>query len=238
MKSARLALLAALAVALVAAVTWVAGPVEVADPRFAIELDFTALDPAGPEEPEEPDCERNGLGCEQEPGPVSDAVSAGMLVFTIVLLAGLVWLAVRVIRRLARRMQDVRLPIPMDETVDAQIREALRDASQRAAQDIETVQSGDATDAVVACWVLLEQTAERVGTPRAASATPTEFTVRLLREHDADPRAVATLLDLYHEARFGTSPLPESASAGAAEALRRIADSLSGATPASSEGAT
>lgn len=226
MKSARLAVLAALAVALVAAVTWVAGPVEVADPRFSLDLGFEPPDLVETEE-EEPDCEENGLGCEVEPGPVSDAATVGVLVFTLVVLAGLTWLAVRVIRKIARKVQDVRLPIPMEETVDAQIREALRDASQQAAQSIEAVPSGDATDAVVACWVLLEQTAERVGSPRASAATPTEFTVALLRGHDADPRAVGTLLDLYHQARFGTSPLPESASGSAAEALRRIAASLS-----------
>lgn len=234
MKSARLAVLAALAVVAVAAATWVAGPVDVGDPRFSLELGFDPPDLEDPEEPEEPDCEENGLGCEQASGAASDAVTIGALMLTIALAALLAWLAAKVIRKLAGWVRETRLPIPRDETIDAHIREALRGASQRAAREIETVPSGEATDAVVACWVLLEHSAERVGTPRAASATPTEFTVELLREHDADPRAVATLLDLYHAARFGTSPLPESASGTAADALWRIADSLAGAEVSSS----
>lgn len=234
MKPVRLALLAALAVVAVATATWVAGPVAVTDPRFSLELDLEAPDLAEQEEQEEPDCEENGLGCEGE-SDSSDAATVGVLVFTFALLLGLVWLAVKLLRKIIGWAQDVRLPLPMDESVDAQIRAALREASEQAARDVEGVPPGEATDAVVACWVRLEQTVERVGTPRAAAATPTEFTVDLLREHDADPRAVATLLDLYHQARFGTSELPESASSTAAGALRNIAQSLSGAATAAED---
>lgn len=235
MKPLRLAALAAMMVAAVAVVTWVAGPVEVNEPRFSLDLDLEPPELAEPAEEEEFDCESAGLGCERET-EASDAATVGAIVFLAVLLAGLVWLAVRVIRKIVAWTSDVRLPIPMDETVDAEIREALRKASEQAAQDIEGVASGQAGNAVVASWVRLERAAERVGTPRHASATPTEFTVELLREHDADPRAVATLLELYHQARFATQPLPESAGGTAAEALRNIAGSLSGAASSTAAG--
>ncbi|HEX6195391.1 MAG TPA: DUF4129 domain-containing protein [Jiangellaceae bacterium] len=231
MKPVRLAVLAALVVVAVAAIAWVAGPVDVGHPRFSLGLNFDVELPEQQEQDEDL-CEESGLGCaEEQPGAVSDAVSVGTFVFALALLGVVAWLVGRLFRKLIRELRDVRLPIPMDETVDAHIREALRDASQEAAKNVEGVPAGDATDAVVASWVLLERAAERVGTPRAAAATPTEFTVHLLREHDADPRAVSTLLDLYHQARFGPAPLPDSAAETAADALRTIANSLSGAVP-------
>jgi hypothetical protein len=78
-------------------------------------------------------------------------------------------------------------------------------------------------DAVVACWLRLEDVAARAGRRRRPSQTPTQFTVGVLERVTDDRDAVAELLGLYHRARFGSRPLPDDAAARAAAALTRIA---------------
>lgn len=224
MRPARLGALAAAGVALVAIVAWVSGGIDIGSPRFAPDLGFQIEIPDPQEQEGDEELEFSEEGATDSSG----LLSVGLLVIGIILLSVVLWRVIKILRRMIEWIRDEAPRLVVDETVDARIRGALRNASERAAREIEQVQSGNATDAVVACWVALEQTAGQVGTARAAHTTPTEFTVALLRRHDADPRAVATLLELYQEARFGTSQLPASASGTAAEALRQIAESLSG----------
>ncbi len=81
-------------------------------------------------------------------------------------------------------------------------------------------------DAVIACWLELEAAALTAGTPRDAAQTPSEFTAAVLAEQHASPQAVATLLRLYHRARFSAAAMPDHAGADAAEALARVAADL------------
>lgn len=61
------------------------------------------------------------------------------------------------------------------------------------------------TDAIVAAWLALEESAADSGVPRAPAATPTEFTVDVLRRTTADPASTNGLLRLYHRARFSAA---------------------------------
>lgn len=83
-----------------------------------------------------------------------------------------------------------------------------------------------AADAVIAAWVVLEEAAERSGTPRHPAATPTEFTVAVLDRTDVDPAAVRTLLDLYLRARFGQERLSRDDVVVATDAVQRLAEGL------------
>jgi hypothetical protein len=62
---------------------------------------------------------------------------------------------------------------------------------------------------------------------RAPAETPTEFITRFLHRLDVDPRAAATLAELYHEARFSTHPLPPDARARARAAVEQVHRDLS-----------
>ena len=72
--------------------------------------------------------------------------------------------------------------------------------------------------------MLLEETAcGRRASLRLPAETATEFVVRFLHTLDVDPRPVATLAALYHEARFSTHELPADART---RAERRLAASM------------
>jgi hypothetical protein len=103
---------------------------------------------------------------------------------------------------------------------------ALRRAARTGALRLGAVGPGRARDAVVACWLELEQAAAAGGSRRHPAQTPTEFTTALLARHAADPEATARLLRLYHRARFGSAPLDDAAADEAAQCLRRIAATL------------
>lgn len=79
-------------------------------------------------------------------------------------------------------------------------------------------------DAIIAAWLELEAAAASSGVVRAPSATPTEFTTRVLGATRADPDATRTLLRLYLRARFGQSARPTPADLELARrCLERIA---------------
>lgn len=59
------------------------------------------------------------------------------------------------------------------------------------------------TDAIVEAWLGLQEAAEDAGFQRQSAETPTEFTTRILRRVDVDPRALADLRRLYLGVRFG-----------------------------------
>lgn len=217
-------LIAVGAVVVVAVMAAVAGPVQVGEP--IIPFDPLDAEPTsvptwdaveGESEPEDEEVPANPLTV----GIVLYTVLVGM-VGIIMGIRALIWL----ISWLVSRQRAARGPDVPDPNVAVA---ALRDAAELAVYEAEAAGPGRASDVVVACWVLLEQAAASAGTPRAAPQTPTEFTAAVLAEHRADRSAVATLLGLYHEARFGAAPLPDEAAATAAGALQAISASLSSA---------
>ncbi|HEX6231732.1 MAG TPA: DUF4129 domain-containing protein [Jiangellaceae bacterium] len=210
------------AVIVVAVVAAVAGPVQVGEPI----IPFEPLDA----EPTAPPT----LGAdEQVPEDVdvpANPFTVGLLTYTVLVGLGAIIIGIRVLIWLIgwwlSRQRVARSPHVQDPNVTMA---ALRDAAELAAFEAEAASPGRASDAVVACWVLLEQAAASAGTPRAAPQTPTEFTAAVLARHRADRSAVETLLALYHKARFGTALLPDEAASIAAGALRTISASLSSA---------
>lgn len=110
--------------------------------------------------------------------------------------------------------------------------EELRDGARSAASALSGP-APDAAEAVVAAWLALESAAAGSGAARGPAQTPTEFTAALLRRHHADEEAVATLLGLYHRARFAVRPdLGADDVESARRAVRVIVETL-GATAAS-----
>ncbi len=125
-----------------------------------------------------------------------------------------------VVQRLSRELPDKQLVLDLDPLP---VVEAGREAMRRDRERYDDALAGsDVRNGIVACWVLLEETAAKVGIPRRPAETATELVVRFLHTLDVDPRPVATLAKLYHEARFSTHELPVDARTRAEQALADI----------------
>lgn len=122
--------------------------------------------------------------------------------------------------RLARELPERQLVLDLDPLPDV---ESARAAVRRDLAAYEAaLAASDVRNGIVACWVLLEQSASRLGVVRRPAETATEFVVHFLRALDVDPRPVAALAALYQEARFSTHELPTGARLRAESALRGI----------------
>lgn len=101
----------------------------------------------------------------------------------------------------------------------------------------EALTVADVRNGIVACWVLLEESAAAAGVVRRPAETATEFVVRFLHTLDVDPRPVGRLAELYHEARFSSHAMDTGARSGAERALEAIHDEIALALRGSSRNA-
>ncbi|GAA3944874.1 DUF4129 domain-containing protein [Microbacterium soli] len=96
-------------------------------------------------------------------------------------------------------------------------------AAARAAIDART----DPSDAIVAAWLGLEETAADSGAGRASSETQVEFTLRMLLHRPGIEEPARRLLGLYEGVRYAGRTAGEQERSAAAEALARIEDGWS-----------
>lgn len=144
------------------------------------------------------------------------AVAAGFVVLAAMTRA--------LVQRLAQVLPAEQLVLDLEPLPESDAgREAMRG---RADLHREALATGDVRNAIVACWVRLEETAGEAGVTRRPAETATEFVVRFLHTLDVDPRPVAALARLYQEARFSSHQLPADARDRAQEALEAIAVDL------------
>ncbi|MET9268769.1 DUF4129 domain-containing protein [Kribbella sp. NPDC003557] len=137
-------------------------------------------------------------------------------------IAAVVAFVIVVIVRIVRR---VRLPHLEAEEPDWE-----RMKTERLAEAVDTglarIDSGTATDSVIACWVALEQAAASAGVPRDPSETPAEFTVQVLGVGGISEQQLVRLGELYREARYSTHGSSEDARWEARAALLRLREEL------------
>ena len=164
---------------------------------------------------------------EQEPAGRSRAAEPVSWVTDLVVISAMlvsVWLVGILMRgaviALRRRLPPSQLVLELDPVahLDA-ARESLREDSSRLQEALAT---GGVRNGIVACWVLLERAASEAGVARLPTETATEFVVRFLHALDVDPRPVATLAALFHEARFSTHRLDEDIRERATTALASV----------------
>ncbi|MFG1814788.1 DUF4129 domain-containing protein [Kribbella sp. NPDC049174] len=145
----------------------------------------------------------------------------------------LLWLAIGAVAVLLgwliyRILRNVELPQAETEDTDWE-----RIKADRLAEAVDTglsrIDSGTATDAVIACWVALEEAAASAGVARDPSETPTEFTVRVLGVGGISEPELVRLGELYREARYSTHGSTEQARTEARSALLRLRDDLAAA---------
>lgn len=78
------------------------------------------------------------------------------------------------------------------------------------------------SDAIVAAWVGLEQSAADAGLVRAVNETPSELTLRILTDRDGIEQQTRSLLALYENVRFGGRRASEADRSRARAALAEI----------------
>jgi uncharacterized protein DUF4129 len=88
------------------------------------------------------------------------------------------------------------------------------------------LREGSPRNAIVACWIRLEQSVEKAGLDVRPGETSTELTVRAIRRYTLDRSSIATLAKLYREARFSTHPISEDMRVAAINVLERLHDDL------------
>jgi hypothetical protein len=151
----------------------------------------------------------------------------------------LVWLVITVValvlaRLIYRIVRKVELP-----QVEADDTDWERMKAERLADAVDTglarIDSGTATDAVIVCWVALEDAAASAGVAREPYETPAEFTVRVLGVGGISEPELIRLGELYREARYSTHGSTEAARTEARAALLRLRDDLAAAHPAQGE---
>lgn len=141
-------------------------------------------------------------------------VDAIQLVILLTLIFGLL----HVLRRLLERDRREGAGPPRDREEELA---ALLDASGEEVR-YRALTQGDPRNAVVACWVALEDAVHRSGLEQDPAMTASELTSTVLARWEVDPRAIRDLSAAYREARFSRHPITEDQRRAAVDALERI----------------
>ncbi|WP_130014724.1 DUF4129 domain-containing protein [Serinicoccus sediminis] len=154
------------------------------------------------------------------PEPTQEGLQLDWLLMA--LLALVVVLVLLVVRALLARAHDRDEPLRMeeDEELAALLEASGDDVRYRALAE------GDPRNAVVACWVALEDAVRRSGLADNPAETASELTRRVLGRWEVDETSIRTLSEAYREARFSRHPVSEEQREQAVAALDRIHEDL------------
>lgn len=167
----------------------------------------------------------------QAADPEGSAAESGDLplsiVITLYVVLGLLLVALLMVfigraqarRRRRRAAGDFADPVDVDELAPEQLSAALAAA---VAARLAAMATGTPRNAIVRSWLDLEETVAAAGLPRDPALTAAEFTREVLARYDVDQAAIATLSDLYREARFSEHELTEEHREDAITALESL----------------
>lgn len=142
-----------------------------------------------------------------------------------IIAAAIITLAVLFLIRLLRQLQWQRLHRPKDddgelaEMTPEDVAKALTEAVD---ETLLTIERGETRDAIVACWLRLEDVVAEAGIEKTPAETAAELTERVLSTHQVSRQTLSRLADLYREARFSVHPLGDRARQEARAALEQI----------------
>lgn len=138
------------------------------------------------------------------------------------------WLLLALVRAARNRRRRLRVvPAPLAQPLT----QVVADSMGRALDDLRV---GTPDNAIIRCWVGLQDAAREAGVEPRASETSAELTLRLLEDLPVDRACVRRLAALYREARFSSHPLAETDRDAAREALTELRNAL--AQPAVASG--
>lgn len=140
----------------------------------------------------------------------------GLKLAIVAIVATVVFLVARELWR--RRPEPVAQPEAGAAAIDTLPEVLLEGAGDR----MEHLATGAPTDAIVACWVRLEEEVVAAGLKEDPSRTSSEVVADVLGDYDVDAGALAELAALYREARFSEHALTESHRARARDALTTV----------------
>lgn len=167
------------------------------------------------------------------PGPIQFLIDALLLLFGASLL-GFVVLALVHAYRERRRSRAARLltPAPDHASYADFLEHTHRALTEVTAEQSVALPEGDPRNAIVACWVAIEDAIERAGIARNPAETSTELTTRVVGLVAIDTTAIQALSGLYREARFSQHDLGEEHRERAIALLTRLARQLDEHRPA------
>lgn len=143
----------------------------------------------------------------------------------LLVLAGLLlWLLWGLVERRRRKAQVAGFTPSDLDTFDAGAEQRLVDVVQEQLADLS---SGSPRNAVVACWLALEEAVTDTGLYRHPSSTSAEFTEKVIEAYTLNEAAIRRLSALYREARFSSHAITEQHRQAAARALQTLSAELS-----------
>jgi hypothetical protein len=157
-----------------------------------------------------------------QPGDLPDsAILAGIALVLLAVLATLILHAVVTtwFHRLRIRTRPPPAP-PAEFVVLPELPSA--DVVLDVEAQLDALAHGTPRNAIVACWLRLEDDVARAGLPRHVAETSAEFTSRVLASSSLDAAPVVELAALYREARFSDHAMDQNDRDRALRALRQI----------------
>jgi hypothetical protein len=146
------------------------------------------------------------------------AVVAAIQLIVMGVCLWVLYLIFRYAWRNAPRMSSRTVPRRPLQALPALPDELVESADARLAK----LREGEPRNAIVACWVDLEDSASSAGLPRNPAETSAEYTIRVLHTWDIAPAALGGLAELYREARYSRHPVTEAHRADAVARLTEV----------------
>lgn len=189
---------------------------------------FSPGEPPPPPLPDSEPVEQPPLPVEPPDDTLQQILGAVLLVAAILAAALLLYALVRVLHRLWQDRPLRRREAETPETAHAGLAEPEESVAaplvrRGVAGALRTIEQHPVpSDAIIAAWVGLEETAADAGLRRGVSETPAEFALRLVSMQTAAAPPATRLLGLYERVRFGGLEAGESERMHARAALQEI----------------
>jgi hypothetical protein len=142
----------------------------------------------------------------------------------------LVLLLVKVVPKVRRRVRSSR-PRPDAGFAPADGNRLGEQATSTVERALAGLRRGDSEQAIIACWLRLQDIVASAGYPPAASQTSSELVERWQQVLPVSRSALGELAELYREARFSSHRMSAEAVQRARAALGRLRDDLRAALP-------
>jgi uncharacterized protein DUF4129 len=147
--------------------------------------------------------------------------------------AGVVLLVVLLIKLVPQMRARIRPPAPLSDSefAPADGKRLGEQASSTVERALAGLRRGDSEQAIIACWLRLQDIVTSAGYPPAASQTSSELVQRWQQVLPFSQSALSELAELYREARFSSHRMSVESLQRARSALGRLRDDLRAGLP-------